>query len=95
MSLTEARAALSELLDRVAAGDEIVITRHGRPAAVLVRPDALRVRRAAAERALAEAAEIEQLLERAREVPLDQRPTISRERADELVAAIRRDRDDD
>lgn len=39
MTLTEARAALPEVLTRVAAGEEITITRHGRPVAVVVRPD--------------------------------------------------------
>jgi antitoxin (DNA-binding transcriptional repressor) of toxin-antitoxin stability system len=39
MTLSEARAALPALLNRVAAGEEITITRHGSPAAVLVRPD--------------------------------------------------------
>lgn len=33
--LVEAKAKLSELLDRVASGEEIVITRHGRPVAQL------------------------------------------------------------
>jgi antitoxin (DNA-binding transcriptional repressor) of toxin-antitoxin stability system len=37
---------LPEVLDRVERGEEITITRHGRPAAVLLRPDALRTRRA-------------------------------------------------
>ena len=32
----EAKARLSELLDRVAAGETVVITRHGRPVARLV-----------------------------------------------------------
>ena len=36
----EAKTKLSELLDRVAAGEEIVITRHGKPAARLVPPHA-------------------------------------------------------
>ena len=39
MTMTEARAALPRLLDRVAAGEEITITRYGKPAAVIVRPD--------------------------------------------------------
>jgi antitoxin (DNA-binding transcriptional repressor) of toxin-antitoxin stability system len=38
MTMTEARAALPQVLDRVAAGEEITITRHGKPAAVVVRP---------------------------------------------------------
>ena len=39
LTVSEARAALPQLLDRVSAGEEVTITRHGRPAAVLVRPD--------------------------------------------------------
>ncbi|MCA1671010.1 MAG: type II toxin-antitoxin system Phd/YefM family antitoxin, partial [Actinobacteria bacterium] len=45
LSVSEARATLPEVLDRVADGDEITITRHGQPVAVLVRPDAVRTRR--------------------------------------------------
>lgn len=33
VTLVEAKTRLSELLDKVEAGEEIVITRHGRPAA--------------------------------------------------------------
>jgi prevent-host-death family protein len=33
VTLVEAKTRLSELLDRVEAGEEVVITRHGRPAA--------------------------------------------------------------
>lgn len=32
VTLVEAKARLSELLDKAAAGEEIVVTRHGRPA---------------------------------------------------------------
>src|SRR6266481_843704 len=39
MTISEARAALPEVLTRVAAGEEITITRHGSPIAVVVRPD--------------------------------------------------------
>jgi antitoxin YefM len=40
MSLSEAKMKLSKLIDRVSATDEeIVITKNGRPAAVLVSPD--------------------------------------------------------
>ena len=46
MSASQARAALPEILDRVTAGEEVTITRHGRAVAIVVRPDALRVRRA-------------------------------------------------
>ncbi len=35
VSLAQAKATLSELLDRVEGGEDIVITRHGRPVAHL------------------------------------------------------------
>ena len=39
MTASEARAALPEVLTRVAQGEEITITRYGSPIAVVVRPD--------------------------------------------------------
>jgi antitoxin (DNA-binding transcriptional repressor) of toxin-antitoxin stability system len=39
MTMTEARAALPRVLDRVAAGEQITITRRGKTVAVVVRPD--------------------------------------------------------
>src|ERR1700744_3692540 len=41
MTVSEARAALPEVLNRVEAGEEVTITRHGRAVAVIVRPDVL------------------------------------------------------
>jgi antitoxin (DNA-binding transcriptional repressor) of toxin-antitoxin stability system len=41
MTISEARAALPEVVNRVTAGEEITITRHGQPAAVVVRPDVI------------------------------------------------------
>jgi len=35
VNLAHAKAHLSELLDKVEAGEEVVITRHGRPSARL------------------------------------------------------------
>lgn len=66
-SVSEARATLPELLDRVAAGEEITITRHGHEVAVLVRPGALLVRRADA--AIADAERLRTLLQRGRTTP--------------------------
>lgn len=86
MSVSEARAALPEVLDRVLAGEEVTITRHGRAVAVVVRPDALRVRRA--DRALADAERLRDLLDRGRLAPLAKAPAVSVERAEELVAAV-------
>jgi prevent-host-death family protein len=42
VSVSEARANLPALLDEVVEGEEVTITRHGTPIAVLVRPRRLR-----------------------------------------------------
>ncbi|MEO6121799.1 MAG: type II toxin-antitoxin system prevent-host-death family antitoxin [Acidimicrobiales bacterium] len=87
MTATEARAGLPELLDRVLAGEEVTITRHGQPVAVVVRPDALRSRRAA--RALTVAARVHDGLVAARRSPLAPAGTLSEARAEELIADVR------
>ncbi len=90
LSVSEARARLPEVLDRVAQGDEITITRHGQPVAVVVRPDALRTRRA--EGAIRRGRQVGDLLSAAGQQPL--RPGgVSAERAEELVRAVRDSRD--
>jgi antitoxin (DNA-binding transcriptional repressor) of toxin-antitoxin stability system len=86
MTVSEARAALPEILDRVLAGEEVIITRHGREVAFIVRPDTIRVRRA--DRALADAERLRDLLDRARAARLPDAPTVSAERAQELVANV-------
>lgn len=85
--MSEARATLPQVLDRVVAGEEVTITRHGQPVAVIVRPDALRVRRA--ERALAGAQAVHDVLARGRDTPLGPKGSISREWAEELIAEVR------
>jgi antitoxin (DNA-binding transcriptional repressor) of toxin-antitoxin stability system len=90
MSASEARAALPHLLDRVEAGEEVVVTRHGRQVAVIVRPDALRVRRAG--EALDAAAGVRDRLERARRAPLPKKG-LTEQRAESHVAEIRASRD--
>jgi prevent-host-death family protein len=87
MTATEARAALPEILDRVGQGDEVTITRHGRPVAVVVRPDRLQSRRA--ERAVADAERLRDLVERGRRSQLRGRPKVDARRADQLVADVR------
>lgn len=86
MTVSQARAALPEVLDRVLAGEEVTITRHGEAVAVVVRPDAVRVRRA--DRALAEAERLRDLLQRGRVGRLDDAPTITRQRAERLAADV-------
>ena len=91
MSASEARAALPELLNRVEDGEEVTITRHGRAVAVLVRPDALRSRRA--EAALNDAARIHDLLAEAAASPSPGGAGLTEQRAEELIAEIRAGRD--
>lgn len=91
MTVSEARAELPALLDRVARGEEITITRHGQPAAVVVRPDTLRARRAT--EALGRADEVRERLARARAVPLADAPRLAEDYAEELVARVRAGRD--
>ena len=90
MSTSEARAALPELLNRVENGEEVTITRHGRPVAVLVRHDALRVRRA--EVVLDDATRIHDLLAEAAATPLPEGTGLTEQRAEELIADIRASR---
>jgi len=89
ISASAARQSLPAQLDRVEAGEEVSITRHGRVVAVLVRPDVLAARRATA--AWAAADRIEELLMRARDEPLTT-SGVTAERADELIASVREDR---
>lgn len=86
VSVSEARAALPEILDRVIAGEEVTITRYGREVAVIVRPDAIRVRRA--DQAFAEAERLRTLLDRGRSTQLADAPVLGAERAEELVAEV-------
>lgn len=87
MTTTEARAALPELLDRVTAGEEVTITRHGRAVAVVVRPDALRSRRDYG--AMAAAEKVRDVLAAGRRSRLSAAGALSDERAEELVAEVR------
>lgn len=86
ITVSTARQTLPQQLDRVEAGEEVSITRHGRVIAVLVRPDVLKARRA--DKALSEADRIARLLDSARSGPLPP-PIISPERAEELIIAVR------
>ena len=87
LTVSEARAALPEILDRVLAGEEVTITRHGVPVAVVVRPDALRARRA--DQALAAAERVRDRLARGRTTPLQSKPGLTEARANELVDEVR------
>jgi prevent-host-death family protein len=87
VTISEARASLPAIIERVIAGEEVTLTRHGRAVAVVVRPDTLRARRA--EGALTAAAGVRDSLERGRRSPLSAKPTLTEDRADALVADVR------
>jgi prevent-host-death family protein len=90
VSATDARASLPDLLDRVAGGEEITITRHGEPVAVLVRPDALRSRRA--EHAFRVAATVRDALDAGRRSRLSDAGGLSEQRAEALLREVRASR---
>jgi antitoxin (DNA-binding transcriptional repressor) of toxin-antitoxin stability system len=87
MTVSEARAALPQILDRILAGEEVTLTRHGQPVAVVVRPDTLRARRA--DDALAVAERVRDLLEQSAKTRLRDRPTLTEDRAEALIASVR------
>jgi antitoxin (DNA-binding transcriptional repressor) of toxin-antitoxin stability system len=77
---------LPELLDRVEAGDEVVITRHGKPIAVLVAPERVRIRHAPT--SLDAARHLADLLAAAAQQSQGQ-PTITAHLAEQLVGEVR------
>jgi antitoxin (DNA-binding transcriptional repressor) of toxin-antitoxin stability system len=86
LTISQARASLPELVTRVEAGEEVTITRHGRPVAVLVRPDVLRSR---ADVIIEESERLHRVLSDAEATPPGAGPAITAERAEQLIAAIR------
>lgn len=90
MSATDARAALPEILDRVQHGEEITVTRHGQPVAVVVRPDTLRVRRASS--AFERAQQLGSELDSARRTELPEHGELTVEQAEAMVSEVRTSR---
>lgn len=90
LTVSQARAALPELLTRVEDGEEVTITRHGRPVAVLVRPDVMRSR---ANVIIEDAARIHELISAAGTSDLPEGGGLTLERAEDLIRAIRSGRD--
>jgi antitoxin (DNA-binding transcriptional repressor) of toxin-antitoxin stability system len=91
LTISEARAALPEVVDRVLRGEEITITRHGQPVAVVVRPDTLRARRAAG--VFADAERLRDAFEQARRTPLSETQPLTAQQAEELLAEVRASRE--
>lgn len=91
-TVTEARAALSAILDRVKEGADVALTRHGEVVAVVSRPDRARLRRTF--KLQAEATALRAEMEAARHLPLPS--TVGDPAwADRMVAELRADRDAD
>jgi prevent-host-death family protein len=87
ISVSDARAALPSIIERVLGGEEVTLTRHGEAVAVMVRPDRLRARRSTA--VLTAAERVGELIAAGRDEALGAGPRISASRADELIAAVR------
>lgn len=86
MTVSKARAALPQILQRVLAGEEVTITRHGEPVAVVVRPDTLRARRAS--QRVSDADRVRDLIAGGRQAKLRPRATLSQQQADSLLADV-------
>lgn len=91
VSVSDARASLPEILQRVSAGEEVTLTRHGVAVAVVVRPDSLRARRN--ERIIDAAVRLGDRLDAAALATVAAVDGFSAQRADELAAAVARERD--
>ncbi len=85
--VSEARALLPKIIDRVEAGEEVILTRHGRAVAVIRRPDADRRQRLDAVRE--QARRLDDLIDQAGRRPLAEHGTISAHIAAELVDDVR------
>jgi prevent-host-death family protein len=86
MTVSKARAALAQILERVLAGDEITITRHGEPVAVIVRPDTLRARRASDR--FRDATTVRDVIASGRQAKLRPRPALTEQQAEALLADL-------
>jgi antitoxin (DNA-binding transcriptional repressor) of toxin-antitoxin stability system len=70
----------------VLAGEEVTLTRHGEPVAVVVRPDTLRMRRASEH--LSDADRVRDLLATGRSTKLGPRPRLTQRQADAILADV-------
>jgi prevent-host-death family protein len=86
VSVSEARATLPDIVDRVQAGEEITLTRHGVPVAVLVNPSALRTRRTTT--AFQLATELGRVLDEARRQPLASTTSVDTATAERWVSEL-------
>lgn len=88
--MSKARADLARIVERVTEGEEITLTRRGEAVAVVVRPDALRVRRAA--EVLTAAADLQEALRQGKSTRLADHPGLDERRAEALIDYVRESR---
>lgn len=95
--ITQARAQLREVIALVQDGEEVMITQHGQPVAVVLRPDRVQVRRAAVAALMERAEKLHARLEEARAAkrPLGEGPPWPPGLAEEWVAEIYAGREED
>lgn len=91
INVSAARAELPRLIDAVEKGEEVTLTRHGKPVAVLVRPE--RLHDPVGQMSYAGADAIEERLRAAAARPLPPEGSLSIEQAEALVADVRAQRD--
>jgi len=82
-----------EILDRVEAGEEVTISRHGKAVAIVLSPRNVRVRRASAAAAIERAEQLGRELEAARHEPLALSGTLSPELGELWIRELREERD--
>jgi len=87
LTVSEARAVLPRIIERVQAGEEVTITRHGEAVAVIVRPDTLHARRLGGLQR--DVDRVREALAAGRRTPLAARGALTEEQADELLAYVR------
>ncbi len=93
MTVTEARAKMREVLERVKQGEEIEITQNGEVVAVWLHPSKLRYR--ARTEAIREAERLAERLREARSAPFELKGSYTLEEAEERIREIREGRDYD
>jgi prevent-host-death family protein len=91
--ITQARAQLREVIEQVQGGEEFVITQHGKPVAMVVSPDRVRIRRAAVAQLREESAQLGEMMAEARRAKRPIRGHLTPGEADAWVAEMHAERD--
>lgn len=91
IGVTELRANLRDVLERVKRGEDVIVTQNDEPVAAMLHPSKVRLRVRTANTEAADAL-LERLAEARREQP-ERGRGISLERAESMVEELRSDRD--